>query len=146
MKTLLLVQVAATLMLTGLIWTIQIVHYPLFDGVGEEEFVEYHQRHNVQITWLVVPLMLTELLTAILMLGARPPEIPIATVFLGLFLVAVIWLSTAFLQVPQHATLAEGFSSYAYQRLVFSNWIRTAAWTARAALMIFFLACILEGD
>ena len=57
----LLAQAATTLPLVGLIWTIQLVHYPLFDGVGAEGFAAYERRHAAAITWLVAPLMLGEL-------------------------------------------------------------------------------------
>ena len=62
-------------MLTGLIWTIQIVHYPLFEQVGEDRFVRYHERHMRRITWVAGPLMLIEAGSAALLfhLGERSP-------------------------------------------------------------------------
>jgi len=35
-KTILFVQLFATLALTGIVWLVQIVHYPLFAFVGDE--------------------------------------------------------------------------------------------------------------
>ena len=55
-RTLLLMQVASTLILVGLIWTIQLVHYPLFDHVEAERFRDFHRQHSEHISWLVVPL------------------------------------------------------------------------------------------
>ncbi len=43
--TLLLVQAAASLYLMGLIWLIQIVHYPLMSHVCRETFAQYEQLH-----------------------------------------------------------------------------------------------------
>jgi membrane-bound metal-dependent hydrolase YbcI (DUF457 family) len=57
----LLGQVATTLPLVGLIWTMQVVHYPLFAQVGREAFVAFHESHLRLITGLVGPLMLIEL-------------------------------------------------------------------------------------
>ncbi len=37
----LLANVAAVIFMTGFIWTVQLVHYPLFDRVGEEAFPAY---------------------------------------------------------------------------------------------------------
>lgn len=54
----------------------------------------------------------------------------------GLALVAVIWLSTALLQVPCHELLCVGFDPAVHQRLVWTNWIRTAAWSLRGFLVL----------
>jgi len=53
-----------TCVLVGLIWTIQVVHYPLFSSVGSSEFVRYEQQHTTRITLLVMPLMLAEVTLA----------------------------------------------------------------------------------
>jgi len=47
----------STLYLTGLIWTIQIVHYPLFSLVGKNEFIDYHSAHSARISWKVISQM-----------------------------------------------------------------------------------------
>ena len=57
----------------------------------------------------------------------------------GLGLLAVIWLSTAFLSVPRHEALRHGFDASAHGALVATNWIRTAAWTVRSALLLVVL-------
>ncbi len=41
-----LAHITATLYMTGLIWFVQIVHYPLFARVGNAEFSAYEQRHT----------------------------------------------------------------------------------------------------
>ncbi len=139
--TLFLLQLAATLCMTGLIWFVQIVHYPLFARVGETGFSLYSQQHARRTGWVVAPLMLIELATAFLFLfnGFRPPFFPRRAVITGLILLAVIWLSTAFLQIPQHDRLAQGFDPSAAQRLVAGNWLRTACWTLRTLLLLGYL-------
>jgi hypothetical protein len=54
-------------------------------------------------------------------------------------LLAVIWLSTVFLQVPCHNRLVSGFDQATYERLVNSNWIRTIAWSLRGALAMWMV-------
>ena len=125
---------ASTWFLAGLIWTIQLVHYPLFDRVGRDGFTAYEQAHARMITPLVGPVMLIEALTAVLLLASRPRFVPAWAAWTGLALVGVVWLSTFLLQVPMHGALARGFDDDAHARLVGTNWIRTAAWTARALL------------
>ena len=128
MEWLLPVHYAVTWALVGLIWTIQMVHYPLFAQVGPEHFVAYHRRHTREITLVVGPLMLAELVTAALLVleGNRDPWL-----LASLPLLALIWISTGFVQIPLHNTLANGFDAKAHHRLVTSNWWRTAAWSAR---------------
>ncbi len=125
----------ATLALVGLIWIVQVVHYPLMAEV-REGFVRYHELHCARIGWLVAPLMGLEALTAMLLLQARPAGVGTGWVWLGLGLVAVIWLATALLSVPEHARLALGYDAEAIQRLVRTNWVRTLAWSARGALVL----------
>ncbi len=72
----LLVQIASTCLLTGLIWTIQVVHYPLFAHVGRETFIDYQAKHARRITFVVGPLMLIEAATAIAMVTFHPPVVP----------------------------------------------------------------------
>ncbi len=126
----------ATLMMVGLIWTIQLVHYPLFDSVGAEGFARYHAGHTARISLLVMPLMLAEVMTAVLLLGLQPPQIPTWSLWAGAGLLAVIWGSTFFLQVPQHGALSGGFVPEVHRAMVQSNWIRTLAWSARGALVM----------
>lgn len=137
--TLLLIQAVATLMLTGLIWTIQVVHYPLMDDVGEPTFVAYHRRHAQRITWLVAPLMPAELGAALLIALAPPVGVPAPWAWTGLGLVVAVWVATAAWSVPAHARLSTGFDAAAHRRLVRTNVIRTALWSARAALVVALL-------
>jgi hypothetical protein len=136
----LLFNAAATLFMTGLIWFVQIVHYPLFNGVGSEEFRSYELRHSNLTTFVVVVPMFVELITAVALVWQRPEGIALWQLLLGLGLVGVIWLSTALLQVPQHNVLSQGFNESAYQTLVLSNWLRTATWTLRSVLVVYWLS------
>jgi hypothetical protein len=122
--------------MVGLIWFVQIVHYPLFGAVSERDFAAYARDHQRQTTWVVGPVMLLELITAVSLLGRRPPGVSLSLVWAGLGLLAVIWLSTMFLQIPLHAKLASGRDPLAIQGLVRGNWIRTAAWTLRGLLAL----------
>ncbi len=142
MKTLLFINLAATLFMTGLIWMVQVVHYPLFADVGTEEFGAYHRAHNRLITLVVFPAMVVELVTAILLVTRMPEGTPTALAWVGLALVALIWLSTVFVQVPHHSQLASGFSESIHRSLVAGNWIRTAAWSVRSVVVFWLLVAL----
>ena len=130
-QILLLIQLASCWFMTGLIWFVQIVHYPLFSKVGQDQFIVYEKFHNTLTTWVVGPVMLAEAITA-LILATRQGGILLWTC---LTLLGVIWLTTAFLQVPQHSILEAGFNPEAHKKLVSTNWIRTILWSARALLL-----------
>jgi hypothetical protein len=128
-----------TLAMAGLIWFVQVVHYPLFAAVGEQQFPAYERQHCRRTGWVVMPLMLAELAFTVWLWWAAPAGAA-AAARLGLLLLGVVWGSTFLLQVPGHERLARGFDAAAARRLVASNWLRTAAWSARAAVAIWLLA------
>lgn len=144
LRWLVLVHAAITLILVGLILTIQLVHYPLFNLVGEEMYSAYQAAHQNAITLLVGPLMLAEAGSGLLLLGARPASVPAWMVIAGFVLIGVVWLATLFLSVPQHAQLASGFSQTAYRALVDTNWVRTLAWGGRGVLVVLMIHAMLE--
>ncbi len=139
------VHLAATLFMTGLIWFVQVVHYPLFAQVGAAGFAAYEAAHTARTTLVVAPAMLVEAATAVLLLAVRPACAPGWALWAGAGLAAVNWFSTALLQVPRHEILAAGFDAEAHRFLVASNWVRTAAWTARAMLVLWLAARIMAA-
>lgn len=123
--------------MTGVIWFVQVVHYPLMGRVREVQFAAYAVAHQQRTTWVVGPLMILEALTAgALVWMAVSGGGETAWPWVGLGLLALIWLSTFAVQVPLHARLASGFSEAAWRRLVATNWVRTIAWTARSVIAL----------
>ena len=130
--------------MTGIIWLVQVVQYPLFESVGREAFLRYHAGHTHLITYVVMPLMCVELCTSVGLTVYPPPGLFRVWAWIGLGLLGIVWSSTAFLQVPQHGMLAEGFDIEIYRSLVIGNWIRTAAWTARSCMFLALTARFLD--
>jgi phage terminase large subunit-like protein len=127
---------ASTWFLTGLIWFVQVVHYPLFAAVPPEAFGAYHARHTRTTTSVVVVPMLVELLTSAALLAWRPAWMSREAAVAGLILAALVWASTAGVQVPLHARLSRGRDAAAIRRLVRTNAARAALWTAHALLLL----------
>ncbi len=125
--------------LVGLIWTVQVVHYPLFASVSTG-FRAYHEAHMQRISWIVGPLMLAELGTAV-MLWLHPPAGTEARWWLAaLVLLGVVWLETALFAVPQHGRFeTAGFEADNHRALMTGNLVRTLAWSARGVLVAWLL-------
>jgi hypothetical protein len=131
-----LVHAAATWALVGLIWFVQVVHYPGFAGIARSDFGAYHARHVQRTTRVVAPLMLLEAITALLLVLMLPRGLPAISGWVGLGLLALIWLSTFKLQVPRHDELSREPAPAVVRALVSSNWIRTAAWSLRGVVAL----------
>lgn len=131
-----LLHLAATLFMVGVIWFVQVVHYPLLARVGTSGFALYEQDHTRRTGWVVAPPMLAELVTAVLLLWVRPADVPLWTAGAGLALVVVIWGSTWAVQIPCHDRLTRGFDPAVHRRLVATNRFRTAVWSLRGLLVL----------
>lgn len=137
MRLVFLLHVLATLTMLGVIWIVQVVHYPLFAQVGAAGWAAYEAGHQTRITYVVLPAMVLELVTALWLVVDRPAAFPVWAVWAGAAAVGMVWASTAFLQVPLHSALSAGaFDADAHARLVATNWIRTALWSVRAGLVL----------
>jgi hypothetical protein len=144
-KWVLLVQIGSTWAMVGLIWFVQLVHYPLFDRVGREPFERYERDHQRLTARVVGPLMLAEMATAIALAGGCPDRIPAWLPWTALIVLISIWLVTYTVQVPQHAALSAGFDDVTQKRLVAGNWFRTIAWTARGGLVLWITARLIPS-
>ncbi len=136
--SLFLVQLTATLLMTGLIWFVQIVHYPLFAHVGEQAFVPYARRHATLTGYVVGAPMLLELASALatLVSALRPVFLSTTAAWISAALVLLLWATTGLLQVPLHERLGRAHNSQLIRSLVAGNWVRTALWSARSILLL----------
>ena len=125
----------ATTFMVGLIWYVQIVHYPLFHQVGLEHFKLYADLHRSKTTLVVFAPMLLELFTAVLLVYLKPAWLSQTTAWVGLILVGLAWLMTLLGSIPDHQKLSQGYNSQVVDHLVLYNWLRTTAWTARWILL-----------
>ena len=133
MDLLFFLNVISAFLLTGVIWTIQIVHYPSFHYIDKLSFTNFHHFHERRISIIVMPLMLIELTTSTVLYINNMSSIVFA---LNLLIVVLIWCSTFFIQVPIHSILSEKKDKKLIEKLVNTNWIRTFLWSMRMLLII----------
>ncbi len=143
MTLILLSNLAATLAMVGIIWFVQVVHYPLYTRINPDAFPNYEVAHVNLVTLVVGPAMFIEAGTALLLLISPPQNVPYWVLIVGLVLVGVIWAVTVFVNVPQHNILSYNFDANVHRALVMSNWVRTVAWSARGLLMLWVLSRVI---
>ncbi|MCH2180611.1 MAG: hypothetical protein MK108_01270 [Mariniblastus sp.] len=139
---LLLLNALSTWFMLGVIWYVQIVQYPLFSWIDKDRFGTYQERFQWRTTLVVGGPMVVEAFTSVLLLW-YPPIADHSLLLMGVGLIFLIWISTAFLQIPCHGELARGYQPVYHRRLVLSNWIRTISWTLRAVLLTWILFALL---
>lgn len=129
---------SATWYMVGVIWIIQLVHYPLFKYLDRSSFSSSHSVHMRGISWVVAPAMLIELGSAVSILWSRGlAHFPSLA---GFVLLLVIWSITFFKMVPLHDRLqTEGFQAALHEALLLWNWSRTLSWTARGVIVAVYL-------
>lgn len=133
------INAASTLFLVGVIWIVQMVHYPYLKFSDPKTFRRAHAFHLSAITPVVAPVMILELATSAWLAIVPPQPIPAWITSAGLALVAAVWISTFAFQVPAHNALSEGYSEERIRSLVNHNWFRTTAWTIKGAIGIYVL-------
>jgi hypothetical protein len=132
LSCLLLTNVAATLFLTGVVWSLQMVQFPLMLSARGVDFTAYVRAQRTRNSILMALPMLVELITAIWLLTT-----PISSRHLinAMVLLAIIWIATFGAIAPLHSRIMRGYDEQAIRVLIRSNWIRTVCWTGRAGLM-----------
>jgi hypothetical protein len=132
----LLVCLASALYMMGVIWTIQRVHYALFNRVGRADWQAYHEAHTRRMTGVVLVPMVLELGTSGLMILFPSLLLPRILFDLGFILALGTWATTFFLSVPLHGRLSRGWDERTWRALVGTNWARTVLWTSHAAMLL----------
>ncbi len=135
-----LIHLASTLLMVGIIWFVQVVHYPLMAEVGQANFVRFSERHQQRTGWVVIGPMALEALSGAYWAMMHPMRWSSPPFLLAFVLLLIVWLSTAVLQVPIHGELLKGYDRKRIERLVRTNWIRTIGWTLRAGIVAWMYA------
>ena len=136
----LVISTAATWGMVGVIWMVQVVHYPMLAQYSAGAPVRAVVDHQRRIAPVVGPFMAAEGVTALILLVDRPATMGAASALAAAALLGVALLSTIAIQVPLHSRLAEDHDDELARTLITTNWLRTAAWTARGVLLAAVLA------
>lgn len=145
MTTVLLANAVSTFFMLGLTWFVQVVHYPLFPMVGSDRFPGYHERHSTLTTWVVLPPMVVELVSSVL-LALEPPAGESGLALAGAILAIAVWGLTALAAAPAHGRIGrDGLDERSLRSLIRISWVRTALWTAHAVVVVLLLEAAVSG-
>jgi len=144
LQNLIFIQIFTAFFLTGLIWTIQVVHYPSFLWVNQINFKNFEAFHSFRISLIVMPVMILEIITAFLMTSLFYKHSDSFLFNINFLLILLIWASTFLLSVPCHSVLNNGYNESAINRLIYTNWLRTFLWTVRSFGWFYFLVANLS--
>lgn len=134
MNIILITHIFSTLFMCGLCWFVQIVHYPLFKGLPLQDFPAY-QKKNFVTGFVTVPVMLIELFSGLWILSSDYGNL----FLINMILLGLIWGSTFLFQVPIHLQLTTNPSQKLFNKLIYTNWIRTISWSVRSVLLGYLL-------
>ena len=133
---LLMIHIVSTSIMVGVIWVIQLVHYPSFKYVKESDYIIFQKYHMRNISYIVFPVMFTELITALLIFFSGEKSLFFVLSLICLFL---IWVITGVLFTKFHSILQKGKDLKMIEKMINANWIRTLLWTLRIIMILFVI-------
>ena len=131
--TLYFIQIVCNSYLVSLVFMTQFITYPTFLHIDKDKFSEYHRKYVNNISFIVAPVMLIELLTLLLIAYFSKDFLIIKS----LILLLVIWLTTFFIMIPSHNKISKSFNKKEINRLINYNWVRTILWSFKLLVIIF---------
>ncbi len=108
------------------IWAVQLVIYPSFGFYIKDNLYRWHKSYTKRVTFIVLPLMFSQLILAIIQLWNTQNWFTI----LSNIVIALLWILTFTVFVPLHQSIDKNLpKENVCIKLVSKNWIRTLLWT-----------------
>jgi hypothetical protein len=125
---------------TGEIWFVQLVVYPLFAKVGDAEYTAYHRFYSRRIPLPVILPGFASFLVPLALVVVRPESVPLWMALANAACGLVGLVVTVALEIPRHARLERGGKQEGVIReLIRYNWPRTLALSGSALLTLLML-------
>lgn len=142
-QTGLLLNFVATWAMVGVIWFVQLVHYPLLSIVPVENAASIATVHQRRTGFVVGPPMAVEGITTLFLLWSRPAGVSLWMPWVAAVFLAIALGSTVLLSVPRHERMVRQPDSKTGRELVLTNWPRTIAWSMRGVLTAMMVSQVL---
>jgi hypothetical protein len=123
------------------------VNYPLWHIIGKtDQWIDYHVALGPRIILaLAFPTLVLSLISNVLLLFFKPPEITRWQVWITLLLLAVGILSTLFIQIPIQVRLDQGYNEALVDQLISTSfWLREVMAAIRCCLVAWMMYSIIK--
>lgn len=129
----------ASVFMTGIIWFIQFVQYPLLNHISSFDFSCYFKKYISRISWIIYSVMIFEIFFA-LWLSFMPLQsklqIPVLITYI---LLALASLNTFLIQTPLNQKLQIGFDKTLLSKILFYNRIRLFSCALRTMILCWII-------
>ena len=130
------IHLVSTSFMVGVIWIVQLVHYPTFLFIDEQKSNDFQKFHMSRISYIVMPAMTTELFSGIYIFIYSNMAIDSNLFLLALTILIINWIITALVFVKMHNKLLINYKIEIISLLVKWNWLRTLLWSVRLILLL----------
>ena len=130
------IHLVSTSFMVGVIWIVQLVHYPTFLFIDEQKSNDFQKFHMSRISYIVMPAMTTELFSGIYIFIYSNMAIDSNLFLLALTVLIINWIITALVFVKMHNKLLINYKIEIISLLVKWNWLRTLLWSVRLILLL----------
>lgn len=129
----------ASVFMTGIVWFIQFVQYPLLNHISSFDFSCYFKKYITRLAWIMYPVMIIEICFA-LWLAFLPVQsklqLPILITYI---LLALACLNTFLIQAPLNHKLQLAFNKAVFSKILFYNRIRFFSWAIRTMILCWII-------
>ena len=141
-----ILHLVSTSIMVGVIWIIQLVHYPTFLFIDKQKYMKFQEFHMSRVSYIVMPTMIAELFSGIYILLYNNILMVNTFFLLASFSLFLNWVITALVFVKIHNGLLIKYEKKIILLLVKLNWLRTILWSLRLVFLtiIIFLFDILQ--
>ena len=141
-----ILHLVSTSIMVGVIWIIQLVHYPSFLFIDKQKYMKFQEFHMSRVSYIVMPTMIAELFSGIYILLYNNILMVNTFFLLASFSLFLNWVITALVFVKIHNGLLIKYEKKIILLLVKLNWLRTILWSLRLVFLtiIIFLFDILQ--
>jgi hypothetical protein len=138
-STVLLGNLCASVLMTGIVSFIQFVQYPLLNHVSAFDFNCYFKKYVSRITWFVYPVMILEIGFALWLSFLPVRSGMLLPILISYILLALTAMNTFLLQTPLIQKLLFLFDKTVLSKLMFYNRIRIISSALRTLLLCWII-------
>ena len=137
--TVLLGNLCASVLMTGIVSFIQFVQYPLLNHISSFDFTCYFKKYISRITWFVYPVMILEIGFA-LWLSFLPVQSTLQLpILISYILLAMVTMNSFLIQTPLIQKMRFSFDKVILSKILFYNRIRIITSALRTLLLCWII-------